>query len=62
MGEPFNNYEATLEAVDRLNDPEGFNLGARRFTISTVGLIPKIEQFAAEKRQVNLAVSLHDSP
>jgi 23S rRNA (adenine2503-C2)-methyltransferase len=59
MGEPFNNYEATLEAVDRLNDPEGFNLGARRFTISTVGLIPKIEQFAAEKRQVNLAVSLH---
>jgi 23S rRNA (adenine2503-C2)-methyltransferase len=59
MGEPFMNYDATLAAVDRLNDPNGFNLGARRFTISTSGLIPKIERFAAEKRQVNLAVSLH---
>jgi 23S rRNA (adenine2503-C2)-methyltransferase len=59
MGEPFNNYEATLEAIDRLNDPDGFNFGARRFTLSTVGLVPKIEEFAAEKRQVNLAISLH---
>ncbi len=37
----------------------GFSLGARRFTISTVGLIPMIRRFASEKRQVNLAVSLH---
>jgi 23S rRNA (adenine2503-C2)-methyltransferase len=59
MGEPFHNYDATLEAVDRLNDPRGFNFGARRITISTVGLVPMIERFAAEKRQVNLAVSLH---
>jgi 23S rRNA (adenine2503-C2)-methyltransferase len=59
MGEPFMNYEATLAAVDRLNDPAGFNLGARRFTISTSGLIPKIQRFASHKRQVNLAVSLH---
>lgn len=59
MGEPFSNYEATLAAVDRLNDPAGMNLGARRFTISTVGIIPMIQRFAAEKRQVNLAVSLH---
>lgn len=59
MGEPFNNYDNTLAAVDRLNDQRGFNLGARRFTISTVGLVPMIQQFAAEKRQVNLAVSLH---
>lgn len=59
MGEPFMNYDATLTAVDRLNDPAGFNLGARRFTISTVGLIPMIHRFASEKRQVNLAVSLH---
>jgi 23S rRNA (adenine2503-C2)-methyltransferase len=59
MGEPFHNYEATMEAVDRLNDPRGFNFGARRITISTVGLVPMIERFAAEKRQVNLAVSLH---
>ena len=59
MGEPFHNYNATLEAVDCLNDPQGFNLGARHFTISTVGLVPAIRRFAAEHRQVNLAVSLH---
>lgn len=59
MGEPFHNYDATLDAIDRLNHPEGMNLGARRFTISTVGLIPMIERFASEERQVNLAISLH---
>jgi 23S rRNA (adenine2503-C2)-methyltransferase len=59
MGEPFHNYENTLSAIDRLNDPEGYNFGARRFTISTVGLVPAIRRFAAEKRQVNLAISLH---
>jgi 23S rRNA (adenine2503-C2)-methyltransferase len=59
MGEPFHNYEATLRAVDTLGDPAGFNFGARRITISTVGLVPMIEKFAAERRQVNLAVSLH---
>ncbi len=59
MGEPFHNYEATMAAIDRLNHPEGFNLGARRFTISTVGLVPGIKRFTAERRQVNLAVSLH---
>jgi 23S rRNA (adenine2503-C2)-methyltransferase len=59
MGEPFNNYDATLTAVDRLNDANGLNLGARRFTISTVGLVPMILRFASEKRQVNLAISLH---
>src|SRR5512140_2382095 len=59
MGEPFHNYENTLKAVDRLNDAQGFNFGARRVTISTVGLVPMIRRFADEKRQVNLAISLH---
>ncbi len=59
MGEPFHNYENTLAAIDRLNDPDGYNFGARRFTISTVGLVPAIRRFTAEKRQVNLAISLH---
>jgi len=59
MGEPFHNYENTLDAIDRLNDQEGYALGARRFTISTVGLVPAIRRFAAEKRQINLAISLH---
>lgn len=61
MGEPFHNYENSLAAIDRLNHSDGFNLGARRFTISTVGLVPMIRKFAAEKRQINLAISLHAS-
>lgn len=59
MGEPFHNYENSLAAIDRLNDARGMNLGERRFTISTVGLVPAIRQFTTEKRQINLAVSLH---
>ena len=59
MGEPFHNYEATLEALARLNAKKGFNFGARRFTISTVGLVPQIWRFADEGLQYNLAVSLH---
>jgi len=59
MGEPLHNYEATLNAIDRLNDPNGFNFGARRFTISTVGIVPVIRKFTQERRQVNLAISLH---
>ena len=59
MGEPFHNYNATMSAIDRLGHPEGMNLGARRFTVSTVGLVPMIRRFAEEHRQVNLAVSLH---
>lgn len=59
MGEPFHNYNAVMKAIDILNDPDGFNLGQRHMTISTVGLIPGIKRFAAEKRQVNLAISLH---
>ena len=59
MGEPFHNYENTLDAIDRLNDPEGYHFGARRFTVSTVGLIPAIQRFTTENRQINLAISLH---
>ena len=59
MGEPLHNYENTLGAVDILTDDSGFNLGARKITISTVGLVPAIHRFADEQRQVGLAVSLH---
>ena len=59
MGEPFHNYENTLAAIDRLNDSKGYNFGARRFTISTVGLVLAIRRFTLEKRQINLAISLH---
>lgn len=59
MGEPLHNYANTMAALDRLSDPVGFAFGARRITISTVGLVPMIRRFADEHRQVNLAVSLH---
>jgi 23S rRNA (adenine2503-C2)-methyltransferase len=59
MGEPFANYKEVMKAVDTLTNPDGYNFGARRITISTVGLVPMIEKFADENRQVNLAVSLH---
>jgi 23S rRNA (adenine2503-C2)-methyltransferase len=59
MGEPFHNYDAVMEAVALLNDPHGFGLGQRHITISTVGLVDKIDRFADEQRQVNLAISLH---
>ncbi len=59
MGEPFANYAQVMAAVRRLNDPAGFNLGARRMTVSTVGLVPGIQKLAREDIQINLAVSLH---
>jgi 23S rRNA (adenine2503-C2)-methyltransferase len=59
MGEPFHNYEATMLAIDRLNDGTGFAFGARRMTVSTVGIVPMIDRFTQEGRQVNLAISLH---
>ncbi len=59
MGEPFHNYDATMQAIDTLNHPRGMALGARRMTISTVGLVPQIRRFTRERRQVNLAISLH---
>jgi 23S rRNA (adenine2503-C2)-methyltransferase len=59
MGEPLHNYDQTLAAIDRLTDPTGMNLGARKLTISTVGLVPAIRRYANEERQTPLAVSLH---
>jgi 23S rRNA (adenine2503-C2)-methyltransferase len=59
MGEPLANYAATLGALRRLTDPDGFNLGQRRITLSTVGLVPAIRRFSREGLQVGLAVSLH---
>jgi 23S rRNA (adenine2503-C2)-methyltransferase len=59
MGEPLHNYTNTVQAVDRLSDPAGLNLGARKMTISTVGLVPAIRRYAEEQRQTPLAISLH---
>ncbi len=57
MGEPFANYDRTLAAVRRCIDDLG--IGARRITVSTIGLVPQILRFCEEGLQVGLAVSLH---
>lgn len=57
MGEPFHNYDESLKAIRRLMNDLG--IGARHITVSTVGLVPKIRQFAEEGLQVKLAISLH---
>ncbi len=57
MGEPFHNYDASLEAIRRLMRDLG--IGARHITVSTVGLVPMIRRYADEGLQVKLAVSLH---
>jgi 23S rRNA (adenine2503-C2)-methyltransferase len=65
MGEPLLNYDATLNAIRRLIDPQGLNIGQRHITLSTVGIVPGIELLADEAGhhggplQVTLAVSLH---
>jgi 23S rRNA (adenine2503-C2)-methyltransferase len=59
MGEPFANYDRWWQSVERLHDPQGFNLGARGLTVSTVGLVPGIRRLAGEALPINLAISLH---
>ncbi len=59
MGEPFLNYEPVMDAISILNHKDGLNIGARRITISTIGILDKIRTFADEETQVNLSVSLH---
>jgi 23S rRNA (adenine2503-C2)-methyltransferase len=59
MGEPLLNYEASLAAIRRLIDPQGFALGQRHITLSTVGLVPGIRRLADEGLQITLAISLH---
>lgn len=61
MGEPLHNYDEVMGAVRDLNapPPRGCGIGARRITISTVGIVPGIERLAAEELQLELAVSLH---
>src|SRR5256886_5629729 len=59
MGEPLHNYNNVLQALRILNSPQGFNLGARHMTVSTVGLVPAIRKLSQEPLQVNLAISLH---
>ena len=59
MGEPLANYDNLLKAIRILNSPEGLHIGARKITVSTVGLIPMIERLSKEGLQIELSISLH---
>ena len=59
MGEPLQNYAETMRFIRIVNDPRGLALGARRITVSTSGIVPKIDALAMEPLQLNLAISLH---
>lgn len=59
LGEPLHNYDEVLRALRIINHPEGLGIGMRHITISTSGLVPQIEQLAAEGIPVRLAISLH---
>jgi 23S rRNA (adenine2503-C2)-methyltransferase len=59
MGEPLHNYDAIIRALTILNAPWGLGFGARRITLSTSGLVPRIRQLAEEPLGVRLAISLH---
>ncbi len=58
-GEPFDNYEELIRAIEILRDRRGLGIGSRNITVSTCGLISKIGAFARDLPQVGLAVSLH---
>ncbi|MGE0479231.1 MAG: 23S rRNA (adenine(2503)-C(2))-methyltransferase RlmN [Phycisphaerae bacterium] len=59
MGEPLANYDAVIAAIRILNAPWGLGIGARKITVSTVGLPKQIRALAGEDLQLNLALSLH---
>ena len=59
MGEPLANYASVMQAVRILHEPQCFNIGARKITVSTVGVPAKMRELARENLQLNLAISLH---
>lgn len=59
MGEPLMNWKAVNDVLTILNDPQGFGIGARHITVSTVGILPGIVALAERKEQFRLALSVH---
>jgi 23S rRNA (adenine2503-C2)-methyltransferase len=61
MGEPLANYKSTLRAIELMTNPDAFKFSSRRITLSTVGLLPELEQLSKEKISFRLAISLNAS-
>lgn len=59
IGEPFENYDATMAFLNIMNHEKGLNIGQRHITVSTSGIVPNIYRFADANTQINLAISIH---
>ena len=59
IGEPLDNYDNLMKAIRLINDKKGIHIGARRITVSTCGVIPRILEMSREGLQIELAISLH---
>jgi len=59
IGEPLDNFDNVLRFLELVNSPEGMNISMRHISLSTCGLVPKIDELAEKKLQISLAISLH---
>jgi 23S rRNA (adenine2503-C2)-methyltransferase len=59
IGEPLDNFENVLRFLELVNSADGMNISMRHISLSTCGLIPKIDELAKRKMQISLAISLH---
>ncbi len=59
IGEPLDNFDNVLRFLELVNSPEGMNISMRHISLSTCGLVPKIDELASRKLQISLAISLH---
>ena len=59
IGEPLDNLDNVLRFLELVNSPEGMNISMRHISLSTCGLVPKIDELASHKLQISLAISLH---
>ncbi len=60
-GEPLDNYDTLLRFIHMISDENGLHISQRNLTVSTCGIVPKMEALAEEKLQITLALSLHAS-
>ena len=59
IGEPLDNFDHVMRFLELVNSPEGMNIGMRHISLSTCGLVPRIDELAEKKLQLTLSVSLH---
>lgn len=61
IGEPLDNFENVMKAIEIINSPKGLEIGARHISISTCGIVPKIYELADKEMQSTLSISLHQA-